>query len=132
MKTEWVDIPGFEGRYQISKSGEVRTSRKKPKKLITDVGGHNMVVIDETAYYVDDLVAIAFNLPRPDMFNQKVKNKSKRKYVIIDAVTGEEFKSFAAVCKVYGFNYDQFYNSFYTNSVDEVEFGNHFFKRVYE
>lgn len=140
MQTEWRDIPGFEGRYQVSNFKGIRTASKKPKKLIQDIRGYSMVVIDDTAYYVDSLHARAFDITQPDMFNevalQAAKSRRtsthKSKYVIVDKQTREEFKSFSAVSKVYGFNYDKFYNTFYTNNVTEVEFEGHKFEKVYK
>lgn len=51
MKKEWFDIPGYEGRYQITKNGEVkslnymRTGKEEIVKQGTDGKGHLYVTL---------------------------------------------------------------------------------------
>lgn len=74
----WVDIKGFEGKYQISNQGRVmslnycNTGKPKLLKIIVDHYGHNTVCLSKNNkryfYLVLTLVAEHFlNKPAPDM-----------------------------------------------------------------
>lgn len=141
MLKSWRTIEGHEGRYQISNEGTIRTASKKLKKLIKDTRGRDMVVLDDVAYYVSDLHAEAFGTGvDPDNFNERaleaaISSKSTRrkksdKYIIREIVfedelgreTYNDFSSFSAAAKMYGYNYDKFYNAFYTGKKDSIVF----------
>jgi len=78
---EWKDIPGYEGKYQVSNMGRVkrldhtvetkqgRTQRNLPVIFEHDVGkhGYHRVCIDDVHYLVHRLVATAF-VPNPNNY----------------------------------------------------------------
>lgn len=103
----WKDILGFEGRYQMTEAGDIRTASKKPKKTIVDRRGKGVVVIDDVAYYIDELVAQTFGI------STAASSHSRSKYKICREDNGEEYPSISAAAKANNFNYDKFYNLFY-------------------
>ena len=133
----WVDVAennefGIEpGKVFINQEGQLRTASKKPKKTIVDTRGREMVVLNcngvDTAVYVSDLLTAGFGAPDADNFNEDAlkaaANRQKSpKRIIRNADTNETFKSFAACCTHYGFNYDQFYNAFYTKKATRITY----------
>lgn len=84
----WKDIPGYEGRYQVSNTGEVKSlnynssGKSKLLKQIADKKGYKRVGLCKNGkrkhYSVHRLVAIAF-LPNPNnlpQVNYKDENKA--------------------------------------------------------
>ena len=78
MNEEWKDIPGFEGKYQISSLGRVRTLNYKRTKQIrimngvTDVRGYKCIAFREGGagskqkhFMIHRLVADSF-IPNPE------------------------------------------------------------------
>jgi hypothetical protein len=79
----WKPIPGWEGRYEVSDRGKVRScsrvrttpsggiARLKPKVLATTIGGRAenyrrvMLMNPKKHAYVHHLIALAFLGPRP-------------------------------------------------------------------
>ena len=67
----WKDIPGFEGLYQVSNLGRVkslnyhRTVKERILNPSAENGGYKRVFIRGKIYYVHRLVAVAF-VPNPD------------------------------------------------------------------
>ena len=119
------------GKVFINRDGQLRTASKKPKKTIEDTRGREMVVLScsgvDTAVYVSDLLTAIFDAPDADNFNEAAlkaaANRQKApKRIIKNTDTDETFKSFAACCTHYGFNYDQFYNAFYTKKANKITF----------
>lgn len=94
MNEEWKDIPGFEGKYQISSLGNVRTlnyKRTKQTRLmngVTDVRGYKCIAFREGGvgskqkhFMVHRLVAGSF-IPNPDnkpFVNHKDGDRSNNK-----------------------------------------------------
>ena len=86
-KRVWKDIPGFEGKYQVSNTGQVRTLNYKrtgqTKILKQGIGTHGYKIINlyknhsSKTYTVHRLVAQAF-IPNPNNYpvvNHKDENK---------------------------------------------------------
>ena len=84
---EWKDIKGYEGKYQISNKGRVkslnykRTGKEKILKLSSDINGYKKITLcknsKQKTYLIHKLVAEAF-LPNPDnlpVVNHKDENK---------------------------------------------------------
>ena len=84
---EWKDIKGYEGIYQISNKGRVkslnykRTGKEKILKLSSDTNGYKKITLFKNSkrktYSIHKLVAEAF-LPNPDnlpVVNHKDENK---------------------------------------------------------
>lgn len=78
MKEIWVDIKGFEGKYQLSNTAKVKslnycnTGKEKLLKIRPDHYGHNMVTLSKNnkrkSYLMITLVAEHFLVkPAPDM-----------------------------------------------------------------
>ena len=73
LQEEWRAIPGYEGRYDVSTAGRVRTHmRPKDDGVLSQApgsGGYPRVmlygVIERKAHYVHRLVALAFLGPQP-------------------------------------------------------------------
>jgi hypothetical protein len=101
---KWTDIPGWEGRYQASESGKIRsldmkcqgpyncTTVRKGRELVLVVkGGRYMCVtlakgVQRKQYLVHDLVALTFLGPKPEglevrHLNDDKTNNSKRNLV---------------------------------------------------
>ena len=92
-KRVWKDIPGYEGKYQVSNIGQVRSlnyrgNTGKTKILKQDTGrdGYKRVVLCKDGkykkYLVHRLVAMAF-IPNPHNYpiiNQKDENKTNNQY----------------------------------------------------
>lgn len=88
----WNDIPGYEGLYQVSNTGRVRslnykrTGKTKALKQCTDKDGYKKVVLCKDGkyktYYIHRLVALAF-IPNPDNLpevNHKDEDKTNNYY----------------------------------------------------
>lgn len=150
-KRQWADIKGFEGRYQVSDDGNIRSvSTKKLKKLIKDDSDRSVVVLDDVAYVVNKLVCESFNIPstlddrdaiiselRSEIANLKAileseSRKSSRatKYKIRCEDDDTTFNSFAAVARYYHLNYDAIYNAFYVGKKNDVIFEGKHFKKI--
>lgn len=83
----WRDIPGYEGKYQVSNTGEVKSlnynssGKSKLLKQIADKKGYNRVGLCKNGkrkyYFVHRLVAMTF-IPNPDnlpIINHKDEDK---------------------------------------------------------
>ncbi|TMZ72777.1 hypothetical protein EMG21_26050 [Klebsiella pneumoniae] len=73
MEIEWRDIPGYEGLYQVSNTGEFRrvwANKTTPKALHTDRAGYKRAKLYKNGKARTVLVAVAvaeaFIGPRPD------------------------------------------------------------------
>lgn len=83
MEEFWKDIEGFEGLYQVSNLGRVRSLRKNIilKSRITRKGYEGVILYTNNipkGYYIHRLVATAF-IPNPDnlpQVNHKDENKT--------------------------------------------------------
>jgi len=64
----WRDVPGYEGRYQVSNKGAVRNSKHRPLKVTENEKGYPRVWLSAHGklkhHFVHRLVATAF-LPNP-------------------------------------------------------------------
>ena len=84
-KRVWKDIPGYEGKYQVSNDGKVRslnykrTGKTKILKQNTNKDGYKTLLLCKNgkvkAYYIHRLVAIVFipnphNLPSVNHLNE--------------------------------------------------------------
>lgn len=100
-KQIWKDIPGYEGKYQVSNTGEVRslnyngTRKSKVLKQGTDKDGYKRVHLYKNGknknYLVHRLVAQAF-LPNPNNYpiiNHKDENPSNNYYKNLEWCTYE-------------------------------------------
>lgn len=87
-KQIWKDIPGYEGLYQVSNTGKVRslnykgTGKKKIWKYAITVNTYKKIALYKNGeikyYYIHRLVAQAF-MPNPNNYpvvNHKDENKS--------------------------------------------------------
>ena len=87
-KRVWRDIPGYEGKYQVSNDGKVRslnyrhTGKKQILKERVDIGGYAVIGLckdgKEKKYKVHRLIALAF-IPNPNNLpyvNHKDENKT--------------------------------------------------------
>lgn len=149
----WMDVTegtinfGIEAnKYFINQDGQIRTASKKAKKTIVDTRGREMVVVNcngasnDTAIYVSDLLTSCFGTPDADNFNEKAIEEAKRagsgprrpKCRIVRVDNNQEYKSVAAAAKAFGFNYDKFYNAFYTKGVTTIVFEGITFKKITE
>lgn len=67
----WKDIKGFEGLYQVSTHGNVRSLNYRRKKIVHNLkisysgSGYGVVVLGGKNYYVHRIVATEF-LPNPE------------------------------------------------------------------
>lgn len=84
MKTEtWRDIPGYEGRYQISDFGRVWSSYHQRLLTCKKAGkGYRAITLctkgQKQRFYIHRLVAFAF-LPKPDDESYEVNHKDLNK-----------------------------------------------------
>lgn len=92
---EWRDIPGYEGIYQVSEYGEIRTYQES--KILhqgLDWVGYCRVYLktDKRNWPVHRLVALAFIGPRPDghEVNHKDLNKQNNHYSNLEYLTHAE------------------------------------------
>jgi hypothetical protein len=102
----WKDIAGYEGIYQVSDAGRVRSVDRvnsqgaklkgKPRKLITDRDGYYVVGLTRNAvmryHKVHRLVAAAF-IPNPDnlpQVNHVEGNKSDNRACKLEWCTNQE------------------------------------------
>ena len=87
-KRKWRDITGYEGRYQVSNLGEIRslnygrTGKTRIMKLHNNGKGYKQVILckngNQNCFYIHRLVAEAF-LPNPNSLlevNHKDEDKS--------------------------------------------------------
>ena len=70
MQEIWRDISGYEGLYQVSNLGNVKSlnfrgTGKEMVVSLTNKAGYNLVSIKGTSYRVHRLVALAF-IPNPE------------------------------------------------------------------
>lgn len=120
MKTEWREVVGYEGLYEISNNGTVRSLNKKTlggcfinnkrafhKKLRSDKKGYVTVILSKEhkpkLHYVHRLVAIAF-IPNKDNkpeVNHKDLNKKNNKISNLEWVTKKENAEHASLNGVY-------------------------------
>lgn len=84
----WKDIPGFEGKYQVSNTGRIRslnyrrTGKTRVLKQATNKDGYKVIGLIKNGkyktYFIHRLVALAF-IPNPNnypMINHKDENKT--------------------------------------------------------
>ena len=83
MKEIWKDIPNYEGYYQVSNLGNVKSIRfnreKLLKKCINSCGYYLVVLYSNKKrkiFYVHQLVAIAFLNHNPNRFEKVVNHKN--------------------------------------------------------
>lgn len=96
MSEEWKDIPGYEGLYQVSNLGRVRSldrkySKGKDRKIVLDAWGYPQVGLYKGSsgktFHVHRLVLLAFigpcpkgmetrHFPDPDRTNNRLDNLS--------------------------------------------------------
>lgn len=90
IKEEWRDIHGYEGKYQVSNMGRIRTLspknrvRNSKNGIITtslDNCGYKNVTLSGKTYKVHRLVAIAFieNIHQYPCINHKDENKENNR-----------------------------------------------------
>ena len=69
----WLDVPGYEGRYQVSNKGAVRNAARRPLKVTENAKGYPRVWLSTHGrlkhQFVHRLVAAAF-LPNPENLPQ--------------------------------------------------------------
>jgi hypothetical protein len=61
----WVPAVGYEGRYQVSSEGEVRSARSRPRLAIDHSGKYDRVSLDGRRLYLHDVVIESFVGPKP-------------------------------------------------------------------
>lgn len=130
---EWRVLQDYP-EYEMNTEGSVRKiSTKKYLKSCKDGLGRPLVVFHNAnkyhysiAEYISDLMAVTYGpedgqvavvktekytakMPEPEVV---VKPKNKRCRRIRCVETGEEFKSYTACAKHFGFHYDKFYDTF--------------------
>ena len=86
MKEIWKDIPNYEGYYQVSSLGNVKSIRFNREKLLKkciNSCGYCLVVLynnkKRKIFYVHQLVAIAFLNHNPNKFEKVVNHKNFNK-----------------------------------------------------
>jgi hypothetical protein len=66
MTTLWKDIPGYEGSYQASNHGEIRSvTRERLLNYTKQRSGHISVKLARVTHYVHALVLLTFVGPKP-------------------------------------------------------------------
>jgi len=110
MTEEWRDIPGFEGHYQVSNHGEVRSLERivkapagrtrpieaKVLRPMSNLSGYVFVFLrrdgERQKFYVHRLVAIAFieNPEGKEIVNHKDCNRSNNILLNLEWATGSE------------------------------------------
>ena len=86
MKEIWKDIPNYEGYYQVSNLGNVKSiifNREKLLKKCINSSGYCLVVLynnkKRKIFYAHQLVAIAFLNHNPNKFEKVVNHKNFNK-----------------------------------------------------
>ena len=86
IKEIWKDIPNYEGYYQVSNLGNVKSIRFNREKLLkkcVNSFGYCLVVLYKNKkrkiFYVHQLVAIAFLNHKPNRFEKVVNHKNFNK-----------------------------------------------------
>ena len=98
MEEIWKDVPGYEGLYQVSSIGRVKSLRFNKTKIMSQWShnGYRMVefcINNERNYFgVHQLVAMAF-IPNPEnkpQVNHKDRNRSNNNVENLEWVTASE------------------------------------------
>ncbi len=99
-EAKWLDIEGFQNRYQVSDQGEVKSllTNRVLKPGATSRGYLSVSLYDGSipkkpkSYTVHSLVASAFLGPKPDdkQINHKDANKTNNRASNLEYVTGKE------------------------------------------
>lgn len=66
MTENWLPIPGFEGRYEVSDLGRVRSHQGRLLRPGLASHGYYTVALQQQSYTLHQLVLLAFVGPRPD------------------------------------------------------------------
>jgi hypothetical protein len=75
-EVEWFDVKGFEGRFLITKDGEIRCAKTyKLKKIRTDDRGYRVMSINGTTYLHHRLIALTF------IWNDDPENKKEINHI---------------------------------------------------
>ena len=61
----WMPVVGYEGHYEVSSEGEVRSPRSRRRLSIDRSGKYDRVSLDGTRSYLHDIVMSAFVGPKP-------------------------------------------------------------------
>lgn len=108
----WLDVPGYEGHYQVSDHGRIRSlARCRPNPLkgkkqicqvekemrpLANMNGYQFIYLkrngDRTKYYMHRLVAHVF-IPNPDekpIVNHKNCDRSDNRVANLEWMTGSE------------------------------------------
>lgn len=97
----WLPVPGFEGRYEVSDHGRIRSIRNRHVKTprVSPQGYHFVMLWiysqEETCYkrfYIHRLVAMAFiaNYETKPMVNHKDRNRQNNHILNLEWVTNSE------------------------------------------
>lgn len=63
---EWTDIPGFAGKYQITKEGNIlNTCNNRLLNITREKSGYMRCILNDKRYYVHRLVALTY-IPNPE------------------------------------------------------------------
>lgn len=90
--TEWRDIPGYGGRYQVSSIGQVRSLHRKKERLLriqNHVNGYKQITLRtaDGGYVtprVHQLVAVAFLGPKPSPDHEVCHNDGTRTNNVVE------------------------------------------------